>query len=226
MDSVRSWQTSTTMLKSWVPAQYAQLAHYSGPNDDASAVAVSGDGRVVVTISGREIESWELNTGASICMSPRNSTYGGILALSDDGTHALVAEGRVLWVWNTKTGARIDELTLEHFITCIAISRYGLTALAGTDNGLVWLWNLQDGQAAKILPDHTGEVSCVAIARDGDRAVSVSRDCTVRLWHLPDGKSIAELSCDGPLTAAAISEDGTLIMAGEESGRIHFLRLD
>ncbi len=65
----------------------------------------------------------------------------------------------------------------------------------------------------------------VAITPDGRRAVSASNDNTLRIWDLESGKELALLTADGTTTSCAVSLDGRTIVAGDGTGRVHFLRL-
>jgi hypothetical protein len=46
------------------------------------------------------------------------------------------------------------------------------------------------------------------------------------VWDLVDGTLVATFSGEGPLPACAVGPDGVTIVAGEASGRVHFLRLE
>jgi WD40 repeat protein len=65
----------------------------------------------------------------------------------------------------------------------------------------------------------------VALTPDGCRAVSGSDDRTLRLWDLETGKEIATFTGESGMKSCAIAPDGRMIVAGEISGRVHFLCL-
>ncbi len=60
---------------------------------------------------------------------------------------------------------------------------------------------------------------------DGRRAVSGSVDHTLRLWDLESGKEIASFTGESQVLSCAVTSDGRAIVAGNELGRMHFLRL-
>jgi len=64
------------------------------------------------------------------------------------------------------------------------------------------------------------------VTGDGRRAVSGPGDQTLKVWDLESGKVVATFSGEGPLYACAVAPDGVTIIAGEESGRVHLLRLE
>jgi hypothetical protein len=46
------------------------------------------------------------------------------------------------------------------------------------------------------------------------------------LWDLSHGKVVATFTADAKLLACAVGPDGRVIIAGDESGRVHFLSLE
>ncbi|HEY9742901.1 MAG TPA: hypothetical protein V6C90_20640 [Coleofasciculaceae cyanobacterium] len=63
------------------------------------------------------------------------------------------------------------------------------------------------------------------IAPNWLQTVSASEDNTLKLWDLKSGEMVASFSRDGQLVCCAVAPDGVTIVAGERSGRVHFLRL-
>ncbi|TVU52285.1 MAG: hypothetical protein EA414_18185, partial [Arthrospira sp. PLM2.Bin9] len=88
------------------------------------------------------------------------------------------------------------------------------------------LWDLEQGRELATLSGHSSGVTAVAIAPDGKRAVSASRDNTLKLWDLATGEEIASFTAEAEFEACAVAPDGVTVVAGDESGRVHFLRLE
>ncbi|MBD2562317.1 MULTISPECIES: WD40 repeat domain-containing protein [Nostoc] len=65
-----------------------------------------------------------------------------------------------------------------------------------------------------------------AIAPDGKIAVFGSTDNTLKVWDLQTGKEISTFIGESSIYCCAVSPDGLTIVAGESSGRVHFLRLE
>jgi WD40 repeat protein len=49
---------------------------------------------------------------------------------------------------------------------------------------------------------------------------------TIKVWDLSSGKVIASFTAESPIASCAIAPDGVTIVAGDESGRVYFLRLE
>ena len=76
------------------------------------------------------------------------------------------------------------------------------------------------------LEGHADGVNAVALTMDGRRAVSASDDMTLKVWDLENGSIICSFNGESYMLSCAISPDGRTIVAGEASGRLHFLRLE
>ena len=102
-------------------------------------------------------------------------------------------------------------------INSVTFSPDGKNIVAGTDGGIVKLWNLERKETPKSFKGHSDHVSSVAFSPDGKTIASGSFDKTIKLWNLegkelqtfkghtsqvysvaysPDGKTLASSSAD------------------------------
>ncbi|MEG4059307.1 WD40 repeat domain-containing protein, partial [Microcoleus sp. Pol7_B2] len=82
------------------------------------------------------------------------------------------------------------------------------------------------GRELKTLTAHNHRVTAVAIAPDGKTAISASRDNTLKVWDLFSGEEVCTFSGEHGFNCCAISPDGVSVVAGDQLGRVHFLRLE
>jgi WD40 repeat protein len=150
------------------------------------------------------------------------------VAISADGRRALSGSyDKTLKLWDIETRREIRSF-LGHAggVNSVAISADGRRALSGSYDKTLKLWDIETGREIRSFPCHADRVRSVAISADGRRALSGSDDNTLKLWDIETGKMLAEFSGDGPITAVALAGDGWTIVAGEVSGRVHFLKLE
>jgi len=111
-------------------------------------------------------------------------------------------------------------------VKAVAVTPDGLQAISGSRDNTLKVWNLATGELRHTLQGHSGSVKAVAVTPDGLQAISSSWDNTLKVWNLATGKVIASFTGEYPLSCCAVAPDGVTIVAGEQSGRVHFLRLE
>lgn len=103
----------------------------------------------------------------------------------------------------------------------VAIAPDGRTALSGSADKTLKLWDLAGGKELRTFRSHTDSVVSVAISPDGRTALSGSSDRTLKLWDLATGKEIRTLAgnCDFvfriaflPDSRTALSSDGDKVL--------------
>jgi WD40 repeat protein/Flp pilus assembly protein TadD len=97
--------------------------------------------------------------------------------------------------------------------------------LAGKRGEPIKVWFVGQGDEVRALVGHIDDVSGIAQTPDGRFIVSASADNRLIVWDLNDSKPIATFTGEGRLTSCAVTSQG-LIIAGEETGWVHFLRLE
>ncbi|MDJ0694814.1 hypothetical protein [Mastigocoleus sp. MO_188.B34] len=65
-----------------------------------------------------------------------------------------------------------------------------------------------------------------ANAADGKRAISALGDKTLKQWDLETGEVLHTFTGESRMTTCGFAPDGVTIVAGDASGRVHFLRLE
>jgi len=66
----------------------------------------------------------------------------------------------------------------------------------------------------------------VALTPDGRTAVFASKDQTMQVWDLEREVFMANFTVDGNIYACAVAPDGRTIVAGDDFGKVYFLRLE
>jgi hypothetical protein len=154
---------------------------------------------------------------------------GGVqaVALTPDGRRAVSgSDDKTLKVWDLESWVVLQTLRgHEGSVKAVALTPDGRRAVSGSADMTLKVWNLESGTELHTLRGHEHKVTMVALSPDGRRAVSGSPDKTLKVWDLEQGKCLTTFTGDSMMTCA-VSPDGTIIVAGDFSGMVHFLRLE
>lgn len=199
-----------------------------------NAIALSPDGKTLVSASFGTIRMWNLKTGGLV------RTLNGVhskksvksLAVSPDGSiFASGGDDNNLILWDLNTGRRIRTISAHKAaVNAIAFSSDGNTLATGSEDKTVRLWNPKTGSRLRTLAGHAGGVNAIALSRDGKTLASGSEDKTVRLWNLDTGEvrriitghggavNAVDFSPNGQLVASA-SNDNTIRLSNVRDGK-------
>ncbi|MBC8872197.1 MAG: protein kinase [Planctomycetes bacterium] len=104
-------------------------------------------------------------------------------------------------------------------VNCVAYSPGSRVLATACDDGVVRVWDLEDGHCKKALLGHQGEVRSVTWSPDGKYLASGAKDNTIRFWDPQSGRLLRTI--DGhtaEVTAVAWSPHGqTLASIGDDS---------
>ena len=112
------------------------------------------------------------------------------------------------------------------WVNAVALTPDGKKVISASSDNTLKLWNLETGEDERTFKGHSASVTAVALTPDGKKVISASWDNTLKLWNLETGKEIATFTGEAPFYCCAVAADGVTIVAGEFSGRVHFLRLE
>lgn len=195
-----------------------------------------------VTSSDKRIAAWNSATG-----DPLFDFAGTIKS----GRSLQLAGGDKLAVWSNRFQVELLDLSAGKSRALV----YGKTgdkpveeAVVSPDQksfavfdtlGSIHHLDLPTGRLRKKIKAHAGGTSAIAFSPDGKLLLTCGREANVRLWNLATGKLVAEFA-DAPegrempesyksdgytLKCAAAARDGKTFVVGEESGRVHILKL-
>jgi len=180
-------------------------------------IAVSPDGKRIVSGAYQEIKIWDMATAKElITIHKPHGDYVRCVSLSPDGKH-IVSSGddTTIKVSDVETGAEVMSLRVDRIASCIAISPDGKRIVSGGRGGeTIKVWNAETGEELKTLR-WLGAFYSVAFSPDGKRIVSGGHSFA-RVWDSDSGSAIMTLpGHKDPVTSVAFSPDGRRIVSAD-----------
>lgn len=195
-------------------------------------VAIARDGKRLVSGSSEGIvKVWDLENGQELqtLQGRRHPVPAPIsaLAITQDGGRVISASsGTTMKVWDLDDGQELRRLVGHtSMVSAVAVTPGGDRVISASRDTTLKVWDLGSGQELRTLKGHTREVSAVAVASDGRRAVSASLDATVKTWDIDSGRQLCSFTADCPVIRIMIDSDCQRIIAGDQGGNLHILRL-
>jgi len=181
-----------------------------GHTNTIMAVALSADGKRAISGSfDHSLRVWDLEERRPIRFSVRMFWPLSLLLPS--------IEIRISSAWaKFDPGWRLLEGHTDK-VWSVAISADGKSAVSGSEDMTVRVWDLEGNQPTRVLEGHLNIVRSVAISANGKRAVSGSSDRTLRVWDLESSQSSRVLEGHtGPVHSVALSADGMCAISASE----------
>ncbi len=97
----------------------------------------------------------------------------------------------------------------------------------GSMEGPIFIWQVDDGQAAAVYHGHGSVVYSLAFSPDNTLLASGSQDQTIRLWDVRTGQIRFILHGQvGFVNSVAFSPDGTLLASGSDAHTVQLWRVE
>jgi WD40 repeat protein/energy-coupling factor transporter ATP-binding protein EcfA2 len=221
-------------LRLWNVKEQHEVRRLRSPEDFPVAIAVSRDGRHLLT-GGREGGTlWDVDRGSpERRLAIDYQVSPGAAAFSPDGRYALLGTSGVilgknegsLQLFDVLTGRTVRSLTGHRIpVRALAFAPNGRAALSGSQSrapmtGELILWDIETGREIRRF-DTTKDSTGIAFSADGRRAVTSSAgDFSPVLWDVETGKEIRRFGPHKwPVFAVKFGPgDGTLLSASGDS---------
>jgi WD40 repeat protein len=192
------------------------------------ALAPTPDGRQVVVSYGDTLGVWDLQSGETLRTLQGHTGPVTAVALTPDGRQAISGSyDKTVRVWNLQSGQPLMTIQAHtHSVSAVALTPDGRQIISGSHDKTVRVWDLQSGKAIRTLQSHADRVYAVALTPDDCHIIFCCYDNTLCVRDLNDGKEFVTLTMDGKVNACSLAPDNRTIVAGDDFGRVHFLRLE
>jgi WD40 repeat protein len=207
-------------VKLWNAATLAPMGELMAHERGTSIVALSGDGRRLMTLGdlgAKQVKLWDFAQLDQPLASHRVDELVFAAAYPPTGDRLVIGDymGRVQ-LWSHET----DAVTVlpGHLanVNAIAISPDGTRMVTSGLDAKVELWDLRTGESLTSLGRHARDVRTLVFVDDGRAVLSASIDGTVQRWVV-DLQARVELACEA-LQGVAVDEAAAAVCEAVRSG--------
>lgn len=206
-DSIRVWNAATGEHRI-IPARDSKV----------SAVAVSGDGKIVATAYAGAIVISEASD-----LKPVRAIEGvsdiSQVALSNDGSLVAAASKGAVKIWGVDGNVK-QSIAAGGEVTALKFGSHDQLLAIGRKDGSVGVWNV-NGQLVFDARKHGSAVNAIAFSNDGVLMASGGDDRTAIIWEVASGKTRRSLKGhDLAITSLAFSPDATELAVGSGNASV------
>ncbi|WP_054464996.1 TIR domain-containing protein [Planktothricoides sp. SR001] len=195
---------------------------FKGHEDYVWSVAISPDGKIIVSGSGDgTIRLWDINSGSDLAVRNLESSVNSV-AFSPDGSKIVSGSGDgTIRLWDIKSRSELAVFKgHEDYIFSVAFSPDGSKIVSGSGDGTIRLWDIKSRSELAVFKGHEDYISSVAFSPDGSKIVSGSGDQTIRLWDINSESDLAVRNLESSVNSVAFSPDGSKIVSGSGDNTI------
>jgi WD40 repeat protein len=202
---------------------------------EVETVAITPDSKYIVSAVHNSIIIWDLES-QNIFRELYDPALRPItsVVITPDGKYIIAGTvGNLLVIWDFKSDNKIKVIELlnkwnghdsGNSITSIAVTPNSQQLISASTDKSMRIWDIAQGTELNNFSIHNNSANTVVVNPSGDFAIS--GDYSIKVWHIQTGKIVASFSVESSVLSCAITPDGLTIVAGELSGRVHFLRLE
>lgn len=228
------WMVSSSVdrtLRLWDVKTGTTLRVFRGHTGSVYRCAITPDGKHVVSTSAdHTLRLWDLRTGKTVRIFAGHAAAVVACAVTRQGRHIVSAShDTTLRLWELETGrtVRTFEGHTNEVVAC-TLTPDEHFLLSASDDYTLRLWDLETGKTVRTLraQGHASEMYDCAITPDGAFALSADDDGAIRLWDLRTGDEVTRWTSDAAIFCCAMHPTQPIVIAGDNRGSVHFLRLD
>ncbi len=194
-----------------------------------TAINTSRNGKYLISaINNNNINIWEIKRRKKIASLKGHSDSVNTITVSHDNKYFVSgSKDKTIKFWNLKKRKQLFTLKGHSgSVNTVAITSDSKYLISGSDDTTIKVWDLEKRAEIFTLKCHSEAVNAVTVTLCGQRVISASSDKTLLVWNLETKKVIAKFTGESEIKCCAVASDGVTIIAGEASGRLHFLRLE
>ncbi|NEO73146.1 WD40 repeat domain-containing protein [Moorena sp. SIO3H5] len=198
-------------------------------NDSATTLSITPDGNYVISGStNRTIKVWHLETKKLRFVLKGHDNEITSLAVTPDSKYLISgSKDKSIKLWNLETRKECFTLTgHSDSINTLAVTPDGKYVVSGSKDNTIKIWDLEKREEIFTFTGHSDSINRIKVTSNGKLVISASSDKTLQVWDFETREVIATFTGESAINCCAVAPDDVTIVAGDEGGNMHFLRLE
>ncbi|AOY79923.1 WD40 repeat domain-containing protein [Moorena producens JHB] len=198
-------------------------------NDSATTLSITPDGNYVIAGSTNStIKVWHLQTKKLHFVLKGHQEEITSLAVTPDGKYLVSgSKDKTIKIWNLETRKECFTLTGHgDSVNTLSVTPDGNYVVSGSKDKTIKIWDLEKREEIFTFTGHTDSINRIKITSNGKLVISASSDKTLQVWDFETREVIATFTGESAINCCAVAPDDVTIVAGDEGGNMHFLRLE
>jgi WD40 repeat protein len=221
-------------IRLWDLASGGCSAVFQGHEDDVNALAVLGDGQLASGSDDYTIRLWDTVSGCCSTILKGHLSSVNTLAVLSDKRLASGSSDYTIRIWDLTSGGCCGIFEgCQASIRVLSKLRDGRIASGSgdllTNDNKIRFWDAANGSCSAVFDTHPGVTGITFLKElgNGHLAYVSFDDYTIRLIdpRRPDGAPRVLFVADAAITALAWIPTHQLLVAGDASGRLHWLTM-
>ncbi|NEQ82242.1 MAG: hypothetical protein F6K26_18900 [Moorea sp. SIO2I5] len=197
--------------------------------ESLTTLSITPDGNHVIAGSTNStIKVWNLETRKLSFVLKGHRKEITSLAITPDGKYLVSgSKDKTIKIWNLETRKECFTLTGHgDSVNTLAVTPDGKYVVSGSKDNTIKIWDLEKREEMFTFTGHTDSINRIKVTSNGKLVISASSDKTLQVWDFETREVIATFTGESAINCCAVAPDDVTIVAGDEGGNMHFLRLE
>ncbi|EGJ33197.1 MULTISPECIES: WD40 repeat domain-containing protein [Moorena] len=197
--------------------------------ESLTSISITPDGNYVIAGSTNStIKVWNLQTRKLRFLLKGHRQEITSLAITPDGKYLVSgSKDKTIKIWNLETRKECFTLTGHgDSVNTLAVTPDGNYVVSGSEDNTIKIWDLEKREEIFTFTGHTDSINRIKVTSNGKLVISASSDKTLQVWDFETREVIATFTGESAINCCAVAPDDVTIVAGDEGGNMHFLRLE